>query len=440
MDEDFIQEKSFDGYRFEIRPSSATARDRLKLFKDDEPIDLEQRALEVLEALLSQREDTVVTYENIKRHVWGAALGGAQTGDNIQTHIRALRVALHDDKDHPKFIENVRKEGYKFLAHWEEKQRPVYVSVRSDTRAQNPNQEIGRAFDEFFGNGISTHERNGVIIVQAHTMDQLIASPRLRRQITRPSDRMYKGHNWINMWDTYGALAIQDEFKKHGMTPPRLALIDSHVRDTSHLTAPFKISMGLGFTPETSRTLQGNTGGHWMHISKSQGDAVSLHNKLALTAKKKGRLLLQPDTENKGFQRLLPDGWDQNGPDYLRAWAAMLDPEPGLDVRDYAIIFRHTRLDPRQVLFAIAGFTERSTAVAAQYLAGNWQKLWTKYVKGTPRERSRGDFLIVIEGPSDPHRVNEWSEIREFEITPETLRDKGIDCEWADRLDERPPR
>ena len=49
------------------------------------------------------------------------------------------------------------------------------------------------------------------------------------------------------------------------------------------------------------------------------------------------------------------------------------------------------------------------------------------------QKQTLGDFLMIIEGPSDPQRLLEWSEAEEFRVTPEKLKAIGIECEWARR-------
>jgi len=108
------------------------------------------------------------------------------------------------------------------------------------------------------------------------------------------------------------------------------------------------------------------------------------------------------------------------------------------DVRDYAVILRHTQQKPnrhRKVVFALGGFTERGTAAAGRYLAHNWFELWERHVQGVFDSGSLGDFLVVLEGPSLPESVSEWwSEDEGLNVTPQRLFDKGIKCEWSDRL------
>lgn len=427
MSERLIVEKRFEQYRLEIWPPAPALRDRLRLFCGEEELEVEQRTLEVLEQLLSHDQQTVVLKQHIIKAVWV----GPHGRDNIDTHICALRDALNDKARKPHFIETVHGKGYRFLVKWEEKHRSLPIEL--PTGMQPTEEQIPAAFDEFFGDGISAQKHDGIIIVQSDLMDEVLKPARLRREITQPSSRMYKAREWVNTWDVNGATAIQEEFLSHRLTPPKLILTDRRTRDISHLSCSFKILMGLGFTDETTKAIQNNVCGPWMHISWSAGEAVCFHDRL-LKGKKTPRFFTEADKQKKGFHRLLPVDWS---PTYMDSWLRMLPPINGPAVSDYAIIFRHTRLEPhRQVLFVVAGFTERGTAVAGKYLARKWMKLWEKHVRGRADRASRGDFLIMIEGPSDPQAVDDWSEVKDLEATPQKLHDKRINCEWADRVAE----
>jgi len=181
--------------------------------------------------------------------------------------------------------------------------------------------------------------------------------------------------------------------------------------------------MGLGFNDETTKTIQNQTCGPWMRISKTPGDAVSFEVRL-LPSSDNTRLKWEPDSEKAGFFRLLPIDWDET---YVDRWCRMLPPINGPEVQDYAMIFRHTRVKPqRQVLFVVAGFTERSTAIASHYLAEHWKQLWKTHVKNRTGGGSFGDFLIIIEGPSDLEKSYDWSEDETLQVTPEKLNTKQL--------------
>jgi DNA-binding winged helix-turn-helix (wHTH) protein len=101
--------KSFDAYRLEILPAAPRLRDRLRLFRGDEELNVDQRSLEVLEQLLAHPAETLIRDDHIAQIVWQGSDG------NIDPHIYALRKALDDDASDPKFIETVRGRGFRFL-------------------------------------------------------------------------------------------------------------------------------------------------------------------------------------------------------------------------------------------------------------------------------------------------------------------------------------
>jgi hypothetical protein len=197
--------------------------------------------------------------------------------------------------------------------------------------------------------------------------------------------------------------------------------------------------LGLGFTDATLQAIRDEIFLPWMgiRIGRPYGDSVSLHRKLvAKPSTNKPRYRVRRDGTSKSvFRQIVPSDWNR---DYAKLWFEMLAPRrKGRDVSDYAIILRHTRLRPaRQVVFVVAGFTERGTAVGGQFLADNWKDLWETHVMGRAHGGSLGDFLIFIEGPSDPRRIGEWSEITELRVTPEKLASKAINipCEWQNRI------
>jgi DNA-binding winged helix-turn-helix (wHTH) protein len=439
LTEDFIEEIFFDQYRFDIWDKAPTDARRLGLFRGigyNDKVPLQAGDLKVLEQLLCPRTKKLVTRENIVARLWG---GESRGTDNVDTHISALRTELNDRAAPHKLIETVRGKGFVFLLEVTRKKRPVIKAVppRIVDSSEDQTQE---AFDEFFG--VRAAGIDGVIILQSDLIDDsLLPGSGQLRGYAQPDSRFYKARTVLNTCDTYGATLIQEAFQKRQRKAPKLIFSDHNTKDTTH-SAPFKISMGLGFTDQTTRTIQDRTCGSWMRISHTGGDALSLRECLLPGKGIKARLGWEPDVEKPGFFRLVPSDWDSN---YVQAWSQMLPPANGPDVRDYALIFRNTRRDGgRQILLAVAGFTERSTALGGKFLAEKWPKLWEDHVRGSAFSGSLGDFLILIEGPSDPDRLDEWSEVKEFEWSPEKLKAireklkaKGEDvewaCEWADR-------
>jgi hypothetical protein len=179
-----------------------------------------------------------------------------------------------------------------------------------------------------------------------------------------------------------------------------------------------------------------------------------LHEKLVTRAGQRGstqeRGFAPPIAEEfPSFWRRLPRKWN---PDYLDLWHAWSNRRNAVpDVWDYAIILRHTERsgaaglypdrgeeshNPRLVLLVLAGFTERGTAIAAHYLAKYWHQLWQNHVKGTPYY---GDFVTLIEGPSDPDKFDHWREDPSFLVTPKLVHGCGIrDNDWYDRVENWP--
>ncbi|ADW71466.1 hypothetical protein AciX9_4525 (plasmid) [Granulicella tundricola MP5ACTX9] len=245
--------------------------------------------------------------------------------------------------------------------------------------------ELQDAFDEFFGIR-SDDDPPGVIILQSDLLDA---------KHTQSDSRFFKARNVIDSCDLQGAFFLQKAFKWRPV--PRLVVSDHNTQNGLDETVPFKIAMGLGFTDETSRVMESRDYGSWMSISREGGDALSLHEKLKPSLNKsRFRTETDPDPEKPGFVRVLPSDWDAK---YIKAWERMLPPKNGPRVSDYAVLLRHTY--NRQILFVVAGFTERGTSIGAAHLAANWSKLWEQYVQGNAYKRGLGDFLVLIAGPSD---------------------------------------
>jgi len=285
-----------------------------------------------------------------------------------------------------------------------------------------------RAVDEFFGDGASTAAHKGVIILQSDHMDEVLKDEVLRARIAHPTSRLYKARKFLNAWDTYGAIAIQNEFQRLGLLAPSLILSEQHSQEHTD-NATFKICMGLGFTFETRRAVK-RICHPWAQISKSCGDALSFNQSLVPKYLPEKSQRLRLEKPEASYRRLVPSDWGEN---YIQRWLDMLEYEDS--VNDYAIILRHTELEPRRhLLFVVAGFTERGTAVAGLYLAKNWRNLWKRYVRGHAHKGSLGDFMIVIEGVSDPKSPNPWLEVSAYEVTPEKLEKAGMTCLWSKRV------
>lgn len=123
-----IEEISFGEYRFERWPNHSGQRQRLKLFRHHEKLKVQQRCLEVLEQLLDQPPNTIISEGHINQKLWG----NLEKRGNVPTHICMLRDVLNDpDKRHPRFIKNAHGEGYSFVAEVDRTYRPANQPVQA---------------------------------------------------------------------------------------------------------------------------------------------------------------------------------------------------------------------------------------------------------------------------------------------------------------------
>jgi TolB-like protein/DNA-binding winged helix-turn-helix (wHTH) protein/Flp pilus assembly protein TadD len=78
------------------------------------PVRLERIPMQILLFLVEQRGQ-LVTREAIVERVWGKS-AFLDTDNSINGAIRKIRAALHDDPEHPQFIQTVTGCGYRFIA------------------------------------------------------------------------------------------------------------------------------------------------------------------------------------------------------------------------------------------------------------------------------------------------------------------------------------
>jgi TolB-like protein/DNA-binding winged helix-turn-helix (wHTH) protein/Tfp pilus assembly protein PilF len=93
---------------FELDPRSRELR------REGEPVALRQQAAWIL-ALLAQRRGQLITREEIKEEVWGAA-AGVYADQGLNDCIRDIRVALDDRARRPIYVATLPRRGYRFLA------------------------------------------------------------------------------------------------------------------------------------------------------------------------------------------------------------------------------------------------------------------------------------------------------------------------------------
>jgi hypothetical protein len=337
-----------------------------------------------------------------------------------------------------------------FAARQQQAELVARLADAGTTRTASAEEQIAgqeerrTAFHEFFGGGaLSQHPHEdlkhpGVIVLQADLIDTLAGGWTTPNQMdgdNRPYmdgyNRPYKARRWINACDTDGAQAIMHMFAEYSAAIPKLVF---HYEGPSEdKSAPFEITMG-GFGEKTRGEVN-ELGKGWIKYEgmEGSGDVLTLHENCGQS----GRLYMRKRTG--GFRFVLPIGWG-NGAAYMRKFVRVLarpTRDPGF-IRDYALVLRNTQVLPsRKVHFYLCGFTEMGTAAAGYFLAANWVQLWEKHVKNQATGPSRGDFCILIEGPSgDLGWIHQgWRQV--LEITPQSLNKKrwfGDDCDWAKRM------
>jgi DNA-binding winged helix-turn-helix (wHTH) protein len=430
---------SFGEFRLEILSRSiGTRRDLYRGDGTNPEKDIQPRSLEVLECLLRRASD-VIEREDVVQELWGDKL---DESGNLDHHINAIRKALRDDSHNPRILRTVRGHGLEIM---------VPVRIHSDdgqgaNRGGAFSEEDAQAFEEFFGPGTADTAAkfsHGAVVVQADHLDRLAVAPEINVNDSirkTPGNRSYKARTWVNYNDLLCTQALVKLFESHSLKPPQTVLSVRNSREDLNLPAEtaFIAAVGLGFTDRSTRALK--ICHPWMRVSRTSpaGDAIAIHPKLVLryhtleTAEKNG-YLKAPDEPD--FWIRLPHGWSDT---YLDTWLEWLDIDNTVETaQDYAIILRHTQLigGQKQILFVLAGFTERGSAIAGRYLALHWRQLWKNYVEDQPDD---GDFLALIEGPSDPGLTRSWQEDKSFTITPQIIHDLGITgCNWFDRVEKR---
>ena len=89
-------------------------RNVYELRRKGRPLKLERIPLDLL-FLLVDRRDQLVTREEILERIWGKGVF-LDTDNAINSAVRKIRRALHDDPDAPRFVVTVPTKGYRFVA------------------------------------------------------------------------------------------------------------------------------------------------------------------------------------------------------------------------------------------------------------------------------------------------------------------------------------
>lgn len=89
-------------------------RTAYQLRRKGRPVQLERIPLDLL-FILADRRGQLVTRQEILERVWGKDVF-LDTDNAINTAVRKIRHALHDDSDSPRFVVTVPARGYRFVA------------------------------------------------------------------------------------------------------------------------------------------------------------------------------------------------------------------------------------------------------------------------------------------------------------------------------------
>lgn len=117
-----------------MAPENAAVQDLVldltsfQVIRAGQRVKLEKTPMELL-ALLVRRPGTLVTREEIVGTIWGDAVH-VDVDAGINTAIRKIRVALHDNADAPRYLETVVGKGYRFVG-------PITV-VKNDVDVLTP--------------------------------------------------------------------------------------------------------------------------------------------------------------------------------------------------------------------------------------------------------------------------------------------------------------
>lgn len=87
---------------------------RFQLMRNDRPLRVERKPMELL-ILLCSSQGQLVTRAEIAEHLWSSEVF-VDTEHGINTAIRKLRHLLRDDSENPQFIQTITGKGYRFLA------------------------------------------------------------------------------------------------------------------------------------------------------------------------------------------------------------------------------------------------------------------------------------------------------------------------------------
>jgi hypothetical protein len=307
----------------------------------------------------------------------------------------------------------------------------------------------GQKFDRFFGEGASEACVEAMILLQADSLEAIMSPPPQANQQLKPlqitSDlRCFKARDWVNKWDTDGARYLRERFRLMGLHAPQLIPADhSKNLPARWEKAPFIVALGLGFTDQTHRFSSDLREVFRIDSDSPLGDCLKIRHEYVERYMDRGVRGLQPsewdDTgfqgmcyevggkwfpymDSNGFVTILPEGKDSKSTWHFDDWKN--GPE---SCNDYAVILRReadSKSGPRQSLFVVGGFTERGTAIGAEYLGRYWEDLADRF--------GDEDFLVILTGRSQVETVGDWKislSLTKSDVNKERRR-PGVAVPW----------
>jgi hypothetical protein len=319
--------------------------------------------------------------------------------------------------------------------------------------------------------------RGGVIFLISDKIEEL--HPDWKGPIG-PECRVFKAREWANSWDMDGAREIRDMFSLRNLVSPRVIVLpreqqpktpqlEDHFLHSKMEGAPFAISLGIDsvfstkFTHDLdflrllryphrtdSNPVNPNPGSNpWgdgllLGLKRAELSDVALEvtpDKDLIKAAEKCNLLLIPFVGKKPDEPwadcaphhlvpmkkkgLVAGGKSEDRPEPWEVGPWLKNPD---QCNDFAFILRRTEIigdRRRRVYFVVAGFTERGTAAASRFLREQWSTL---YEAGAEKKPDRGDFFLIIYGPSNPNA--KWKKV--FGFWRRDFIKKGAGAKWPD--------
>jgi len=103
------------------------------LFREGKPVSLTPKVFDTLQILV-EHAGRLLEKEDLMQKIWQ---GRCVEESNLTFNIKMLRRALHDDAHEPRFIENIPRRGYRFIAKVKEVSEPAVSRVtESDVRPE----------------------------------------------------------------------------------------------------------------------------------------------------------------------------------------------------------------------------------------------------------------------------------------------------------------